>query len=265
MRSPKALIADDERLMREQLRGRLRAAWPELQVLAEARNGVEALALFEQERPDLAFLDIRMPVPDGLEVAARVADRCHVVFVTAYEAHAIEAFERGAVDYLLKPVDPDRLALTIERLKQRLSAPPDIERIASILSTLQLEAKPATNRMRWIQATIGNQLRIIAIDEILFFQSTDKYTRVVIRNGEALIRKPLKELIEETDSEQFWQIHRSTIVNIRAIANVSRDVQGRLRLAAHVLVVSRFIHGRIPRSASDTIVAHRRAFKSPFW
>lgn len=228
MPSPKALIADDERLMREQLRGRLALAWPELQLVAEARNGAEALTLFEQHSPELAFLDIRMPAPNGLEVAAKIAGRCHIVFVTAYEAHAVEAFERGAVDYLLKPVDPDRLAVTITRLKQRLQAPPDLDRLASILSTIQLEGGAATNRLRWIQATIGNQLRIIAIDEILFFQSTDKYTRVVMQSGEALIRKPLKELLDELDPEKFWQIHRSTIVNVRAVANVSRDSQGRL-------------------------------------
>ena len=228
MPSPRALIADDERLMREQLRGRLALAWPELQVVAEARNGAEALALFEQQRPELAFLDIRMPAPNGLEVAAKIAGRCHLVFVTAYDAHAVEAFERGAVDYLLKPVDPDRLALTIVRLKQRMQAPPDLDHLASILSRIQLEGGQATNRMRWIQATIGNQLRIIAIDEVLFFQATDKYTRVVTQGAEALIRKPLKELLDELDPEQFWQIHRSTIVNVRAVANVSRDIQGRL-------------------------------------
>jgi len=231
MRSPKALIADDERLMREQLRGRLAVAWPELQIVAEARNGAEALTLFEQQGPELAFLDIRMPAPNGLEVAAKIAGRCHIVFVTAYEAHAVEAFERGAVDYLMKPVDPDRLAVTITRLKQRMQAPPDLDRLASILSTIQLEGGPATNRLRWIQATIGNQLRIIAIDEILFFQATDKYTRVVMQGGEALIRKPLKELLDELDPDQFWQIHRSTIVNVRAVANVSRDIQGRLSVS----------------------------------
>jgi len=231
MRSPKALIADDERLMREQLRGRLAVAWPELQIVAEARNGAEALTLFEQQVPELAFLDIRMPAPNGLEVAAKIAGRCHIVFVTAYEAHAVEAFERGAVDYLMKPVDPDRLAVTITRLKQRMQAPPDLDRLASILSTIQLEGGPATNRLRWIQATIGNQLRIIAIDEILFFQATDKYTRVVMQGGEALIRKPLKELLDELDPDQFWQIHRSTIVNVRAVANVSRDIQGRLSVS----------------------------------
>jgi len=231
MRSPKALIADDERLMREQLRGRLAVAWPELQVVAEARNGAEALTLFEQQGPELAFLDIRMPAPNGLEVAAKIAGRCHIVFVTAYEAHAVEAFERGAVDYLMKPVDQDRLAVTITRLKQRMQAPPDLDRLASILSTIQLEGGPATNRLRWIQATIGNQLRIIAIDEILFFQATDKYTRVVMQGGEALIRKPLKELLDELDPDQFWQIHRSTIVNVRAVANVSRDIQGRLSVS----------------------------------
>jgi DNA-binding LytR/AlgR family response regulator len=228
MPSPRALIADDERLMREQLRGRLAVAWPELQVIAEARNGAEALALFDQERPELAFLDIRMPAPNGLEVARKIADRCHVVFVTAYEAHAVEAFERGAVDYLLKPVDRDRLAVTVTRLKQRLNAPPaDLGRLAALLANISLEENSAPAPLRWIQATVGNQLRIIAIDEVLFFQATDKYTRVVLRNGEALIRKPLKEIIEETDPEQFWQIHRSTIVNIHAVANVTRDIQGR--------------------------------------
>jgi len=226
--APKALLADDERLMREQLRGRLAAAWPELQLVAEARNGAEALSLFEQHSPDLAFLDIRMPAPNGLEVAAKIAGRCHIVFVTAYEAHAVEAFERGAVDYLLKPVDPERLALTIQRLKQRMQSPPDLDRIASILSAIQLDGGKPGNRLRWIQATVGNQLRIIAIDEVLFFQATDKYTRVVMQGAEALIRKPLKELLDELDPGQFWQIHRATIINVRAVANVARDIQGRL-------------------------------------
>lgn len=229
MPSPRALIADDERLMRDQLRGRLAAAWPELQIVAEARSGSEALALFEAERPELAFLDIRMPAPNGLEVARQIAGRCHVVFVTAYDAHAVEAFERGAVDYLLKPIDPDRLAVTVSRLKQRVHAPPmDLDRLASLLASIGRDDNSTPARLRWIQVTVGNQLRIIAIDEILFFQATDKYTRVVIRNGEAFIRKPLKELVEEIDRDQFWQIHRSTIINIRAVANVSRDIQGRL-------------------------------------
>ena len=229
MPSPRALIADDERLMRDQLRGRLAAAWPELQIVAEARSGSEALALFEAERPELAFLDIRMPAPNGLEVARQIAGRCHVVFVTAYDAHAVEAFERGAVDYLLKPIDPDRLAVTVSRLKQRGHAPPmDLDRLASLLASIGRDDNSTPARLRWIQVTVGNQLRIIAIDEILFFQATDKYTRVVIRNGEAFIRKPLKELIEEIDRDQFWQIHRSTIINVRAVANVSRDIQGRL-------------------------------------
>jgi DNA-binding LytR/AlgR family response regulator len=232
MQSPRALIADDERLMRDQLRGRLAAAWPDLQIVAEARTGTEALTLFERDRPDLAFLDIRMPAPNGLEVARQIADRCHVVFVTAYDAHAVEAFERGAVDYLLKPIDPDRLAVTVSRLKQRLHAPPpDMDRLMALLSGISRDDNSTPARLRWIQATVGNQLRIIAIDEILFFQATDKYTRVVIRCGEALIRKPLKELIEELDPDHYWQIHRSTIVNIRAVANVARDVQGRLMVS----------------------------------
>lgn len=232
MQSPRALIADDERLMRDQLRGRLAAAWPDLQIVAEARTGTEALTLFERDRPDLAFLDIRMPAPNGLEVARQIAGRCHVVFVTAYDAHAVEAFERGAVDYLLKPIDPDRLAVTVSRLKQRLHAPrPDMDRLMALLSGISRDDNSTPAPLRWIQATVGNQLRIIAIDEILFFQATDKYTRVVIRGGEALIRKPLKELIEELDPDHYWQIHRSTIVNIRAVANVARDVQGRLMVS----------------------------------
>ena len=223
------MIADDERLMREQLRGRLAAAWPELQIVAEARNGSEALALFEQEQPALAFLDIRMPAPDGLQVARKIAGRCHVVFVTAYEAHAIDAFERGAVDYLLKPVDSDRLALTVTRLKQRLQSPPlDMEKLTALLSNINLGDSPPSARLQWIQASVGSQLRIISIDEVLFFQATDKYTRVVIRNGEALIRKPLKEILDETDPEQFWQIHRATIINIRAVESVARDALGKL-------------------------------------
>lgn len=218
--------------MREQLRGRLAAAWPELQIVAEARSGNEALALFEKERPDLAFLDIRMPAPNGLDVARQIAGRCHVVFVTAYDAHAVEAFERGAVDYLLKPVDPDRLAVTVSRLKQRVHAPPpDLDRLAALLAGISRDENSAPSRLRWIQATVGSQLRIIAIDEILFFQATDKYTRVVIRDGEALIRKPLKELIGEIDPDQFWQIHRGTIVNMRTVANVARDLQGRLMVS----------------------------------
>ena len=229
MPSHRALIADDERLMRDQLRGRLAAAWPELQIVAEARNGTEALALFEQERPGLAFLDIRMPAPDGLQVAREIAGRCHVVFVSAYEAHAIDAFERGAVDYLLKPVDPDRLAQTVARLKQRLQSPPlDMEKLTALLNNINLGDNPPPARLQWIQASVGSQLRIISIDEVLFFQATDKYTRVVIRNGEALIRKPLKEILDETDPEQFWQIHRATIINIRAVENVARDALGKL-------------------------------------
>ena len=232
MQSPRALIADDERLMREQLRGRLAAAWPELQVVAEAHNGTEALALFERERPELAFLDIRMPAPNGLEVARKIAGRCQIVFVTAYEAHAVEAFERGALDYLLKPVDPERLAVTVSRLKQRLQSPPaDLDRLASLLANIKLEDAPASPRLRWIQAAVGNQLRIIAIDEVLFFQATDKYTRVVMQSGEALIRKPLKEILEEIDPDQFWQIHRSTIINVRSVGNVSRDVAGRMHVS----------------------------------
>src|SRR5512134_174081 len=228
-----AIIADDERLMREQLRTRLAEAWPELQIVAEARNGEEAVAAVSEHRPDLAFLDIRMPGMTGIEAARAIGDACHIVFITAYNEYAVDAFEHGAVDYVLKPAERERLEITVARLKKRLgSKPSDLGELLTRLSAKldSVESSPATtpkNHLQWIQASVGQQLRLIPVAEILFFTSDEKYTRVQTETFEALIRKPIKELLDELDPEQFWQIHRSTIVNAKAIAGVTRDFRGR--------------------------------------
>jgi DNA-binding LytR/AlgR family response regulator len=234
-----ALIIDDERLMRDQLRARLAKAWPELEIAGEAANGIDALAAIEEYEPDLLFLDIRMPGMTGLEVAARVAGRLHIVFVTAYDQHAVEAFERGAIDYLLKPVEEDRLAVTIGRLQERLgkggtdgvaAADSSQSELAELIDQLsqKLQLPGAKRELRWIKAAVGANLRLIPIDEIVYFQADDKYTRVFTAQAEALIRKPIKELIEELDAEKFWQIHRATIVNAAEIAAAARDYRDRL-------------------------------------
>jgi len=226
-----AIIADDERLMREQLRARLAEVWPDLQILAEAKNGEEAVAAVREHHPDLAFLDIRMPGMTGIEVAREIGDACHVVFITAYNEYAVDAFEHGAVDYVLKPAEAERLALTVGRLKLRLgSKPSDLGALLAQLSAkLETAGSGGTERthLQWIQASVGQQLRLIPTAEVLFFTSDEKYTRVQTESIEALIRKPIKELIDELDPEQFWQIHRSTIVNAKAIAGVARDFRGR--------------------------------------
>jgi DNA-binding LytR/AlgR family response regulator len=235
MEKIRAVIADDERLMREQLRARLAEVWPELEVVAEARNGREAVEAVATHRPDLAFLDIRMPGMTGVEAAREIGDACHVVFITAYSEYAVEAFEQGAVDYVLKPADSERLLVTVARLKHRLSGKPAdlgalLEKLAAKLG-LPAGAPPSAAQkaahLQWIQASMGQQIRMIPVADVLFFTSDEKYTRVQTETYEALIRKPIKELVEELDPEQFWQIHRATIVNVKAIAGVSRDLRGR--------------------------------------
>jgi DNA-binding LytR/AlgR family response regulator len=232
-----AIIADDERLMREQLRMRLTEVWPELQIVAEARNGQEAIDLVRTHRPDLAFLDIRMPGKTGIEAAREIGEDCHVVFITAYNEYAVEAFEQGAVDYVLKPAERERLELAVSRLKRRLGGKPNdltelLARLSARLDDTAGAAAPAGRQhLQWIQASMGQQLRMIPVADVLFFTSDEKYTRVQTEAFEALIRKPIKELIDELDPEQFWQIHRSTIVNARAIAGVTRDFRGRQLVA----------------------------------
>ncbi|HEX7642885.1 MAG TPA: LytTR family DNA-binding domain-containing protein [Burkholderiaceae bacterium] len=223
---PTAIIADDERLMRDQLKLRLNQVWPELEILDEAKNGDEAVALVEQHHPDFVFLDIRMPGKTGLEAAQAIGPRTHIVFITAYDQYAVEAFERGAVDYVLKPAEPERLQVTVERLKARLSSPP--ADMSSMLTQLAKQMGLAKQSyLQWIQASIGQELRLIPVEEILFFQSDEKYTRVQTARFEALIRKPVRDLAEELNPELFWQIHRSTLVNVNAIEGVTRDMRGR--------------------------------------
>jgi DNA-binding LytR/AlgR family response regulator len=231
---PRAIIADDERLMREQLRSRLAEAWPELEIVAEAKNGEEAVAAVREHAPDLAFLDIRMPGMTGIEAARAIGDACHVVFITAYNEYAVEAFEQGAVDYVLKPAERERLEVTVARLKKRLGQRPSdlrelLTRLADRLDggTSSTPTSAGAERLQWIQASVGQQLKLIPVAEVLFFTSDEKYTRVQTETLEALIRKPIKELVEELDPAKFWQIHRSTIVNVDAIAGVTRDFRGR--------------------------------------
>jgi DNA-binding LytR/AlgR family response regulator len=223
---PTALIADDERLMRDQLKLRLAQVWPELEIIAEAKNGEEAISLALAHRPDFAFLDIRMPGLTGLEAAQAISQLTHVVFVTAYDQYAVEAFEHGAIDYVLKPADPERLALTVERLKKRLASPPNDMQTLIAQIAKQVTQKPAY--LQWIQASMGQELRLIPVEEVLFFQSDEKYTRVQTKNYEALIRKPVRDLLEELNPDLFWQIHRATLVNSKAIEGVVKDLRGRL-------------------------------------
>ena len=241
-----ALIADDEALMRANLREQLAIAWPELEIVAEAADGDEAVALCAQHEPDVAFLDIRMPGRTGLDAALEIGDQSRIVFVTAYDEHALAAFEAGAVDYLLKPIDPERLMQTVDRIRRNLLQPP--EQLEGLLADLRRTIKPADARyMRWIKASVGRELRLLSIDDVIYFQSDTKYTRVVLAQTEALIRTPLKELLAELDPEKFWQIHRGTLVNVAAIAAVSRDGLEKqsvhLRRRAEKLAVSRqFFH-----------------------
>jgi DNA-binding LytR/AlgR family response regulator len=216
-----ALIAEDEPLMRERLKDKLAIAWPELDIVAEVADGIAAIEAFTRERPQIAFLDIRMPGKTGLEVAADIGGDCHVVFITAYDQYALKAFDAGAADYLLKPVEADRLAAAVERIKKKLSGPP--ADLSALVTELRATIKADVPRMKWIKAAIGKQIKLIAIGDVVYFQSDTKYTRVVMDGGEALIRTPLKELLGELDPERFWQIHRGTIVNLEQVAGVLRE------------------------------------------
>jgi len=252
--SPTAVIADDERLLREQLQARLAEVWPELEIVGEAKNGTEAVELVEQHHPDLVFLDIRMPGMNGIEAARAIAQLpvdedgakpegrppwrgAEIVFITAYDQYAIEAFEQGVVDYVLKPAERERLQVTVDRVRKRLAnqgsdGAPDASGMQSLLQKLAEKMDPgAVPRLKWIQATVGTSIQMIPVDDVLFFISDEKYTRVQTASLEALIRKPIKELVDELDADQFWQIHRSTLVNTRMIAGVTRDLRGRQLVA----------------------------------
>jgi DNA-binding LytR/AlgR family response regulator len=223
---PTAVIAEDEPVLRTQLKDLLHEVWPELAIAAAAEDGLQAMRALEEHHPDVLFLDIHTPGLTGLEVARHASGRCHVVFVTAYDQYAVAAFEEGAVDYVMKPLTAARLATACVRLKERLSITP--ADLRSVLDALAKRTSQANLYLRWINASLGTDVKLITVEEVCYFQSDTKYTRVVTAEGESLIRKPLKELLEELDPESFWQIHRSAIVNVNAIASISRDFSGRL-------------------------------------
>ncbi|MDE2087565.1 MAG: response regulator transcription factor [Xanthomonadaceae bacterium] len=244
----RAVIAEDELLLRDALSRLLGDAWPELEVIAECENGAEALEAIAAQRPDVAFLDIRMPGLSGLEVAAAAAEASpatQVVFTTAYDQYAVDAFERGAIDYLLKPISAERLAATVERLKRRASAGQAARGdLALLLRELAQGAAQAGTAppLTWITAGTGRETRLIMVDDVAYFRADHKYTVAVTADGEALLRKPIRELLEQLDPAVFKQIHRSTIVNLKAIAAIVRDDSGkgtvRLRQRPETLTVS---------------------------
>ena len=240
---PTAIVAEDEPILRTQLEGKLKKLWPELEIIASVEDGAAALEALEDRVPDFMFLDIQMPEMTGVEVARHVAGRAHVVFVTAYDQYAIQAFDTGAVDYILKPATDDRLALTLERLKAKLAAPAPPADLTAVLAQLTQRLSAGRQKLQWIKATVGQNLRLIPVNEVLFFQSDEKYTRVVLADGEALIKTPIRELLDGLDPEVFWQIHRSTLVNANAIAGVTRDFRGQAHVKIkgkdETLVVSR--------------------------
>jgi DNA-binding LytR/AlgR family response regulator len=228
---PRAILADDEELPRADLRRMLEAAWPGLDIVAECEHGPAAVQAIAELAPQVAFLDIRMPGLSGLEVAATAARAgCHAVFTTAYDSHAVEAFAAGAIDYLLKPVAAERLAQTVDRLRTRLAAAEPASAIDTVLSRLAAQLAPAAPRLKWLSASVGDTIKLFSIDEVLFFQSDEKYTRVVCAHDEAHVRKPLKEIAAGLDTEAFWQVHRGVIVRAERIARAQRDELGRIVL-----------------------------------
>lgn len=223
----RALIADDEPHLAQYLAARLAELWPELEILPLAGNGLDALRAIDEDAPQVAFLDIRMPGLTGLELARRIDARTHVVFVTAYDQYALEAFEHDAVDYLLKPVSDERLAKCVARLERKLAAAEAPPPLAEMLERLSRIVPAGQGRLRWIRALKGDVVRQIAVDDVLYFNAADKYTRVITREGESLIRMALAELARDLDPGRFAQIHRSTIVNLDAVASARRDLGGR--------------------------------------
>jgi DNA-binding LytR/AlgR family response regulator len=224
----RALIAEDETTLAEELRDRLLAVWPELEICGVANDGVEAMRLIDVHRPEIVFLDIEMPSANGLEVARHASGRCHVVFVTAFDHFAVDAFEQGAVDYVRKPFTAARLYNTVTRLKARLAEPPTD--LAPLLQRIAERARGERTYLRWINASRGAEIQLITIDEVLYFKAEDKYTVVWTATGEALIRRAIKDLVADLDPEVFLQIHRSTVVNANAIASVRRNFRGHLEV-----------------------------------
>lgn len=223
----KAIIADDEPHLADDLRRRLSRLWPELEIIAVLHDGVAAAAALAEIGPDIAFLDIRMPGLSGLEAARAAPPDCRVVFVTAYDEHAVAAFEQAAADYLLKPASDERLARCVERLKRHIPAEPD-ELLARLQKLLTAPVKPEP--LRWVRAQVGQAVRLVAVEEVCYFQSADKYTAVLTRDAELLLRIPLKELTGQLDPAEFWQVHRGTVVNVRQIVAAHHHASGRVTL-----------------------------------
>ena len=232
MTAATALIADDEPLLRQRLATHLARVWPELQVVAEARNGREAVELFEQHEPQVVFLDVHMPGMTGVEAARCMARRTQIVFVTAYEQYAVQAFEQGAIDYLVKPFDEARLADTVRRLRERLLAATSraaagdtaFEAVLDQLAAQVREHVASRSWLQWIKASVGSTVRLIPVDQVIYLRSDEKYTLVVWEGGEALIRKTIRELADELDPQRYAQIHRSVIVNLARVSHVTRGL-----------------------------------------
>jgi DNA-binding LytR/AlgR family response regulator len=228
--APTAIVAEDEPMLADELVENLGVLWPRLQVVARAADGVAALHAVEEHAPTIAFLDIHMPRLTGLDVARQISGHCHVAFITAFDQHALEAFEAGAIDYVLKPFTAARLLTTVQRLKARVAqVPPDLGHLLDQIAP-RIHRPAATAYLQWINASRGAIVRLITVDEILFFRADNKYTAVVTADSEALIKKSIKELAEELDPTMFWQVHRSSIVNVHAIDSVVRDDRGNMNL-----------------------------------
>ena len=246
MADPEAIIADDEAQLRVYLKSKLTELWPELRICGEAENGIEALDLIESLRPAIAFLDIKMPGLSGIEVAQKISFDCRVVFITAYDQFAVEAFEKEAIDYILKPVTPERLKKTVKRLQKQICA--DSEPPLKFTATMErllgaLEDKQSAGNLKWLKVRHGEEVRLISTDEVYYFKAEDKYTLVRTIAKESLIKKSIRQLAEELDPDQFWRIHRGSIINVNRIAGVHRSFAGRytvkLKELPETLTVSR--------------------------
>ncbi len=245
MNKLRAILADDEANLLRYLQDMLHRLWPELEIVATAANGMEALGLIRDEEPDITFLDIRMPVLDGIQVAKRVQGECHIVFITAYDEYAVQAFESAAVDYILKPVEETRLIQTIERLRnitdKQQASTDSFKQVIEQLSRQSSRSQP--QYLGWIRAGVAEETHIIPADEVIYFKADDKYTSVVTREKEYLIRKPIRELVVELDPQRFWQVHRGIVVQVEKIDRVKKALNGTYRLhlkeLADTLTVSR--------------------------
>src|SRR5258707_14670165 len=228
MNSPTAVIAEDEPLLREEVRNTLAELWPELTICAEAADGLQAIEALDNFQPHILFLDIQMPGRNGLEVARHASGKAHVVFITAYDEYAVQAFEEGALDYVLKPISPERMKLTVQRLQERMREPPaDLSHLADLLKTI---VKPEAQYLKWLTVPHASELRVVAVSEILYLQADNKYTTIATRSSSFLLNSSLKEMQSKLDPAVFWQIHRSTVVNISAIDTIYRSFRGALEI-----------------------------------